>query len=612
MVGRNEMPLTLILLDEVQQFIREDSNISLTIQTIAEELCSKFRGRVFLVATGQSALGDVRYLEKLLTRFVLPVPLGSADINSVIRKTVLLKKDTAKPEVEQMLDLRSGEIDKHLQGSSLKHSAADRQYDVADWPILATRRRFWERVLAELDRSGLGATLRGQLRISLDAVKRYGERPLGVAVPGDFLFDTFAAEALSRNLILREVSDLIALLRAQPRRRPIEGAAFDPGLPDRPHRRRCADPWRLRQARDPRRPLDRGSRRRRIGAGQGARLACGIAKRGRRHRDQRRMAPANQGKRRVAVRLQPAPRRRPPATPASSPRQRSALLQLAIDDALAARRSHPARNLEDAAADRAGCRGRQAERRRPGAALVERLGSPADDDAQRHQGRRCRPRTRRCISSSPSIAAKICATRSSRGRPQRRRLQGQGVPTTDAGKEAKAAMESRLRREEDTAKAILRAAVEKAQVLVSRRRGGRRRPRPQRRGAGGGNPGLGPPLSGFCRGRPRRLGPGGDAGAQARPGRDERSRVMRATRKTNRCAERSCGALRPAKRGSELRDNVRGPALRLAARGGRRGDAGAGQRRPGQGDRRGREAGRGRRSDRDPARHLHIRRPRRG
>ena len=44
-----------------------------------------------------------------------------------------------------------------------------------------------------------------ELRISLDAVKRYGESPLGVAVPGDFLFDTFAAEALSRNLILREI-----------------------------------------------------------------------------------------------------------------------------------------------------------------------------------------------------------------------------------------------------------------------------------------------------------------------------------------------------------------------------------------------------------------------
>src|SRR5205823_304524 len=46
-------------------------------------------------------------------------------------------------------------------------------------------------------------------------------------------------------------------------------------------------------------------------------------------------------------------------------------------------------------------------------------------------------------------------------------LQGQGVPTTDAGKEAKAAMESRREREEATAKAILREAVDEAQVLVA-------------------------------------------------------------------------------------------------------------------------------------------------
>jgi hypothetical protein len=222
MVGRKEMPLTLVILDEVQQFIREDADTSLLIQTIAEELCSRFRGRVFLVATGQSALGDVKYLEKLLTRFSIPISLGAADINSVIRQTVLLKSEVQKPDVEKLLGLRSGEIDRHLQGSSLQHAAADRQYDVADWPILATRRRVWERVLAELDKSGLGATLRGQLRICLDAVKQYGDKPLGFAVPGNFLYDTFAAEALSRNLISREIADKIAILRAQPGDGPLK------------------------------------------------------------------------------------------------------------------------------------------------------------------------------------------------------------------------------------------------------------------------------------------------------------------------------------------------------------------------------------------------------
>ena len=67
--GRKEIPLTLIILDEVQQFIREDPNISLSIQTITEQLTSKFKGRLLLVCTGQAALGDTAYLEKLLGGF---------------------------------------------------------------------------------------------------------------------------------------------------------------------------------------------------------------------------------------------------------------------------------------------------------------------------------------------------------------------------------------------------------------------------------------------------------------------------------------------------------------------------------------------------------------
>jgi hypothetical protein len=92
MIGRREIPLTLIILDEAQQYVREDSNISLVVQTIAEELCSKLGNRVFLVGTGQSELGDLKYLERLLTRFRVPVPLRSTDINSVIRKTILLRR----------------------------------------------------------------------------------------------------------------------------------------------------------------------------------------------------------------------------------------------------------------------------------------------------------------------------------------------------------------------------------------------------------------------------------------------------------------------------------------------------------------------------------------
>ena len=221
-LGGRPMPLTLIVLDEVQQFIREDANRSLAIQTIAENLAARFDGRVLLVCTGQSALGDTPYLDRLLGRFSIRLPLGSADIQSVIRKTLLRKKPEQLPAVQAMIDGASGELDRHLQGSPLRRTEADRLDAAADWPLLATRRRVWDRVLQELDRSGLGGTLRSQLRVTLDSLKRYADRPLSTAVSGDFLLDTFGAEALSRQLIGGEFFDKVEIQRAQPGDGPLK------------------------------------------------------------------------------------------------------------------------------------------------------------------------------------------------------------------------------------------------------------------------------------------------------------------------------------------------------------------------------------------------------
>ena len=52
----DELPLTLIVLDEVQQYISESSNRSATITEVAEALQTKFNSRVMLVGAGQSAL----------------------------------------------------------------------------------------------------------------------------------------------------------------------------------------------------------------------------------------------------------------------------------------------------------------------------------------------------------------------------------------------------------------------------------------------------------------------------------------------------------------------------------------------------------------------------
>ena len=212
MLGRKELPLTLVVLDEVQQFIRQDPGLTLKIQIIAERLADRFDGRLLLVATGQQALSDVPDLQKLLDRFPIPIALGEADVDSVIRKTVLRKKTGAEKDICEMLSANAGEISRHLRGSRLAHTVQDESEAVLDWPLLPSRRRVWERILRELDRTGLGGTLRGQLRTTLDAARTYGEKPLGHAVPVDFLYGRFATEAYNAGLLPGETRNRIEAL----------------------------------------------------------------------------------------------------------------------------------------------------------------------------------------------------------------------------------------------------------------------------------------------------------------------------------------------------------------------------------------------------------------
>ncbi|NGM24333.1 BREX system P-loop protein BrxC [Roseomonas stagni] len=464
-LGRSDIPLTLIILDEVQQFIREDEDISLIIQTIAEQLASKFKGRVLLVCTGQSALGDMRYLARLLGRFPVPVALGSADIDSVIRETILLKQDAAKQGVAKMLEARSGEIDKHLASSTLKRTEADRAHAVADWPMLSTRRRLWERVLAELDKSGLGATLRGQLRLTLDAVRAYGERPLGVAVPADFLFDTFAAEALSRQLISRDIYDRIAALRAQAGDGPmkarilivvyllarISGDAHIHGVHATPEV--IAD--LLVEDLGDAAPV-----RAKVPELLKSLFADGAVNEvGGEWRPQTKEgADWQQAYDRAYA--------REVADPNGAARQRTSLLEQAVDDALAGAgrvtqgASKHGRTIERVVGDAKPSGDGLTLRIWNGwdhalsGTLTEIRGADVQKDATLHL---VVPDHRKDDLREALVAFRVATDV----------IQTQGPPATEGGKEAKKGMESRLERAEQTAKAILREAVANAHVLVA-------------------------------------------------------------------------------------------------------------------------------------------------
>ena len=204
-----KLPLTLVVLDEMQQYIGDDSAKALNVQDLVEGCSARFASQVLVVATGQAALTANPTLQKLIDRFTVTVALSDTDVETVVRKVVLRKKPDAHAAIEDVLAKSSGEIDRHLGGTRLAAKAADKADLVADYPLLPTRRRFWERALRAIDKAGKAGVLRTQLKIVHEAARTVADRPLGHVIGGDFVFHSEAASMLASGALLKEIDELI-------------------------------------------------------------------------------------------------------------------------------------------------------------------------------------------------------------------------------------------------------------------------------------------------------------------------------------------------------------------------------------------------------------------
>ncbi|MDH5526531.1 MAG: BREX system P-loop protein BrxC [Nitrospirota bacterium] len=204
-----EMPCTVVILDEVQQYIGEDTARSYVVQEVVEACSKRFGDRLLFVGTGQTALSGTPALQRLQGRFTVNVELSDHDVETVTRRVVLAKRPDRITAVKSVLEANSGEIDRQLTGTKIGPRTEDKAVVVDDYPLLPVRRRFWEHVLRAVDKAGTAGQLRTQLRIVYDAIRQTADAPLGTVVPADFLFDELAANLLQSGVLLREIHEII-------------------------------------------------------------------------------------------------------------------------------------------------------------------------------------------------------------------------------------------------------------------------------------------------------------------------------------------------------------------------------------------------------------------
>lgn len=200
-----KFPLTLVVLDEVQQYIGSDPQRSMDVQETVEACSKNIGGKLLFVGTGQTAVTGTANLARLSGRFTIRVELSDADVDAVIRKVILAKKPEAIAPISDTLARNVGEIARHLQGTTIAHKPEDTAVFPQDYPLLPVRRRFWEEALKVLDQTGTSAQLRNQLSVVHKVIQTNLDAPLGSVVPADFVFFDSADNLLQMRQLPRKV-----------------------------------------------------------------------------------------------------------------------------------------------------------------------------------------------------------------------------------------------------------------------------------------------------------------------------------------------------------------------------------------------------------------------
>jgi hypothetical protein len=200
-----ELPLTILVLDEVQQYISDSTDRAVAVTEVTEAIYTQLDSKVMLVASGQSSLSATPQLQKLKDRYRINAQLSDADVEAVTRKVLLQKNASSVDAIKTTLGQNAGEIDKHLDGTRLSTRSEDSKTIVEDYPLLPSRRRFWEECFRAVDAAGTHSQLRSQLRILHDTLTKISEHDVGAVIPADTLFEAIAPNLVQTGVLLNEL-----------------------------------------------------------------------------------------------------------------------------------------------------------------------------------------------------------------------------------------------------------------------------------------------------------------------------------------------------------------------------------------------------------------------
>lgn len=190
----------MFLVDEVGQFVGNDTHLMLNLQTITEQLGTVCSGRAWVVVTSQedldAVLGEMKSTKqhdfsKIQGRFKTRLSLSSANVDEVIKKRLLKKSPPAEAPLaaayEGKHDILHNQLSFVNAGMTFKTYADGADFASA-YPFAAYQFGLVQKVFESIRKAGAtGLHLSQGERSTLDAfqsaAKALGEQSIGALVP---------------------------------------------------------------------------------------------------------------------------------------------------------------------------------------------------------------------------------------------------------------------------------------------------------------------------------------------------------------------------------------------------------------------------------------------
>jgi hypothetical protein len=189
----------IFLVDEIGQFIGDDTHLMLNLQTITEDLGRICKGRAWVVVTSQedidAVLGEIRGTQandfsKIQGRFTTRLSLSSTNTDEVIQSRLLYKNEDAHRALEDLFN-EKGEIIKSqatFTGGATLKNYKDKNDFIKCYPFAPYHFQLVQKIFESIRRAGAtGLHLSRGERSMLDAfqlaAKNISEDSIGAFVP---------------------------------------------------------------------------------------------------------------------------------------------------------------------------------------------------------------------------------------------------------------------------------------------------------------------------------------------------------------------------------------------------------------------------------------------